>query len=152
MLANHGGISFYSAQCCQFINTAGEGEILILTIVTLGVTITEEIRMYAAQDAINLTSKLVFIILTSLAISVGFVCINTSVLAIVGVKNIMMSLFGNPGRDVLAYLSTFLTSHRGLEQEGGLTKYSKRSDTVRVAGATTLTTPHVWTNHRIQVF
>ena len=42
--------------------------------------------------------------------------------------------------------------HRGPEQEGGLTNYSKRADTVRVAGATPLTTPHVWTNHRIRVF
>ena len=33
-----------------------------------------------------------------------------------------------------------------LEQEGGLTNYTKRSDTVRV------TNPHVWTNHRIQDF
>ena len=42
--------------------------------------------------------------------------------------------------------------HRGQEQDGGLTNYTKRSDTVRVAGATPLTTPHVWTNHRIWVF
>ena len=42
-----------------------------------------------------------------------------------------------------------LTNHRVQEQEGGLTKYTKRSDTIRVAWATPLTTPHVWTNHRI---
>ena len=30
--------------------------------------------------------------------------------------------------------------------------YTKRSDTIRVAGATPLTTPHVQTNHRIWVF
>ena len=45
-----------------------------------------------------------------------------------------------------------LHQHRGPEQEGGLTNYTKRSDTVRVAGATPLTTPHVRTNHRIRVF
>ena len=45
-----------------------------------------------------------------------------------------------------------LSNHRVLEQEGGFTNYTKRSDTVRVAGATPLTTPHVWTNHRIRVF
>ena len=34
-----------------------------------------------------------------------------------------------------------LTVNRGLEQEEGLTNYTKRSDTIRVAGATPLTTP-----------
>ena len=45
-----------------------------------------------------------------------------------------------------------ITNHRGQEQEGGLTNYTKRSDPVRVPGATPLTTLHVWTNHRIWVF
>ena len=34
-----------------------------------------------------------------------------------------------------------LTVNRGLEQEEGLTNYTKRSDTIRVAGATPLTPP-----------
>ena len=42
-----------------------------------------------------------------------------------------------------------LINHRGLEQEGGLTNYSKRADTIRVDGATPLTTPLVQTNHGI---
>ena len=44
------------------------------------------------------------------------------------------------------------TLHRWPEQEGGLTDWTKRSDTIRVAGATPLTTPNVCTNHRIRVF
>ena len=34
--------------------------------------------------------------------------------------------------------------HRALEQEGGLRNYTMRSDTVRVAWATPLTTPQVF--------
>ena len=45
-----------------------------------------------------------------------------------------------------------LAIHRGPEQDGGLTNWTKRSDTIRVAGATPLTTPHVQTNHGIPVF
>ena len=33
------------------------------------------------------------------------------------------------------------TGHRGQEQEEGLTNYTKSSDTIRLAGATPLTTP-----------
>ena len=54
--------------------------------------------------------------------------------------------------DFIHITTHFLIYHRVLEQEGGLTNYTKRSDTVRVAGATPLTTPHVRTNHRILVF
>ena len=42
---------------------------------------------------------------------------------------------------ILQYFKT-LQSHRGPEQKEGLMNYTKRSDTVRVAGATPLTTPH----------
>ena len=45
-----------------------------------------------------------------------------------------------------------INSHRWPEQDGGLTNWTKRSDTIRVAGATPLTTPHVRTNPRIWVF
>ena len=45
------------------------------------------------------------------------------------------------GEPELMSLGNLFMAHRVLEQEGGLTNYTKRSDTVRVAGATPLTTP-----------
>ena len=39
------------------------------------------------------------------------------------------------------YLPKHLLDHRVQEQDGGLTNYTKRSDTIRVARATSLTTP-----------
>ena len=41
---------------------------------------------------------------------------------------------------------------RGPEKEEGLMNYIKRSDPIRMARATPLTTPHVQTNHRIWLF
>ena len=67
-------------------------------------------------------------------------------------RNVLWSHTTEPSFQWNAHQSKYkLSIHRGQEQEGGLTNYTKRSDTVRVAGATPLTTPHVWTNHRIRV-
>ena len=44
------------------------------------------------------------------------------------------------------------SNHRGLEQDLGLTNWTKRSDTVRVTRATVGTTPNVPSNPRILVF
>ena len=45
-----------------------------------------------------------------------------------------------------------LPPQRGPKQKEGSMNWFKRSHTIRVSGTTALTTPHVWTNHRILFF
>ena len=53
---------------------------------------------------------------------------------------------------ICTLMITLITIHRGLEQDLGLTNWTKRSDTVRVTRATVGTTPNVQSNPRILVF
>ena len=66
--------------------------------------------MDTAEDAINLTSKLEFLIFTSFTLSIRILIFSTTILTAVRVQNNIICLGGDPGWDVWTYFITFTTS------------------------------------------